>query len=145
MGCATSSQAGGSGGSDAVKEHDISGRELTALPSKIPKNVEKLDCSQNQLAILPDTILELAMLKELDANDNALTALPEVLVGCVALEKLLVYKNKIKALPPAFHMSPSHDRPQRYLNTVWGEPYSIGGIAFSIHSPSTGVGFFQTR
>ena len=126
MGCATSSQAGGSGGSDAVKEHDISGRELTALPSKIPKNVEKLDCSQNQLALLPDTIVELAMLKELDANDNALTALPEVLVGCVALEKLLVYKNKIKALPPAF--PPSLTELNFFNNLVRKLPDSIGEL-----------------
>lgn len=74
---------------------DVSCRKdkLTSLDAvELDATTTHLNCSENKLAALPDSIRGLRRLRILDGSDNVLTALPASLSECTALEELLLNK-----------------------------------------------------
>jgi hypothetical protein len=59
-----------------------------------------LNCSKNQLTILPEFIGDLVNLTRLDCSKNQLTILPESISNCVNLQELNCSNNKLRSLPP---------------------------------------------
>jgi len=109
MGCGGSTPAagdsgGGSGSSNSGKQPQKkavshSGKNIEALPSSLPADVQELDISENASLTGLDGIGRLSVLEKLDANSCALAKIPDEIEGCAALEELLIYKNKLKELP----------------------------------------------
>lgn len=72
---------------------DCSGRQLRSLPAALPAGLKQLNCTDNQLELLPPLP---GGLKELSCAKNLLSALPELPEG---LEDLDCSENQILALP----------------------------------------------
>ena len=85
-----------------VRELDLSGRGLAAIPSDVFSNVEleRLDLSHNRLTGAPQAeIRQLQQLKSLDLSNNQLTGLPAELGQLRNLEVLDVSNNQLTGLP----------------------------------------------
>src|SRR6056300_1230248 len=84
-----------------IKRLDMSGYDLTNLPSSIGKlrNLERLDLQGNNLTKLPESIGNLTKLRELDLGDNQLTSLPESIGNLTQLKELDLSYNNLKSLP----------------------------------------------
>lgn len=78
--------------------------QITLLPYNIGdfKTLVKLDCSDNQLIIIPDSIGDLEFLEHFDCSDNQLTVLPESIGNLKSLRYFNCAKNGLSELPDAF-------------------------------------------
>lgn len=80
---------------------DLSGEELTAIPSIIFKcrNLKKLNISNNRLSSIPKEIQTLRKLKVLNVSHNMLTQIPAPVCRLLKLRVLDISHNQIKVLP----------------------------------------------
>ncbi|MCC6563301.1 leucine-rich repeat domain-containing protein [Candidatus Uhrbacteria bacterium] len=100
-GCSTSSTPSIAPSIEA-RELDLSGRNLTAIPSDVfsKRELEHLDVSDNRLTGAPQAeIRHLQNLKTLDLSGNQLTGLPAELGQLANLQVLDVSDNKLTGLP----------------------------------------------
>ncbi|MBD2210927.1 leucine-rich repeat domain-containing protein [Nostoc linckia FACHB-104] len=86
---------------EGVTELDLSGNNLTALPSEIGQlvNLRSLDISRNLLSSLPGEFGQLVNLRSLDLSDNQLSSLPAEIGQLVKLQSLNLYSNQLSSLP----------------------------------------------
>ncbi|MGH7455154.1 MAG: leucine-rich repeat domain-containing protein, partial [bacterium] len=86
---------------EKVKGLDLSGLELTALPSEIGQlaNLLRLNLSNNRLTTLPQEIGQLTNLMELYLHKNQLTTLPPEIGKLTNLSLLYIDKNELNSLP----------------------------------------------
>nr|ABB59077.1 variable lymphocyte receptor A [Eptatretus stoutii] len=87
---------------DQTKNVDCSSKGLTAIPSNIPVDTDRLVLNYNKLRELEPTAFHgLNKLTYLDLNYNELQTLPVgVFDHLVNLDKLYLNKNQLKSLPP---------------------------------------------
>ncbi len=85
----------------AIDRLDISNNELELLPDSIGKftEVRNLNLSHNKLKKLSPALGNLVKVERLDLNDNNLTELPDSLGLCVNLWRLDVSNNKLTQNP----------------------------------------------
>nr|ABB21153.1 variable lymphocyte receptor A [Eptatretus stoutii] len=86
---------------DQTKNVDCSSKGLTAIPSNIPTDTDRLDLQSNKLSSLPRTAFHnLNKLTFLSLESNQLQTLPEgVFDQLVNLSKLYLQDNELKSLP----------------------------------------------
>nr|ABB59073.1 variable lymphocyte receptor A [Eptatretus stoutii] len=87
---------------DQTKNVDCSGKMLTAIPSNIPTDTDRLELDLNKLSSLPRTAFHgLNKLTNLNLWGNELQTLPPgVFDHLVTLETLGLSNNELKSLPP---------------------------------------------
>nr|ABB59083.1 variable lymphocyte receptor A [Eptatretus stoutii] len=87
---------------DQTKNVDCSGKMLTAIPSNIPTDTDRLDLQSNKLSSLPSKAFHgLSKLTYLSLTQNKLQALPPgVFDHLVELDTLGLNNNQLKSLPP---------------------------------------------
>nr|ABB21131.1 variable lymphocyte receptor A [Eptatretus stoutii] len=87
---------------DQTKNVDCSSKGLTAIPSNIPTDTDRLYLQGNKLSSLPHTAFHgLNKLTNLNLNYNELQTLPVgVFDHLVSLDKLVLSDNQLKYLPP---------------------------------------------
>nr|ABB21123.1 variable lymphocyte receptor A [Eptatretus stoutii] len=86
---------------DNTKSVDCSSKGLTAIPSNIPTDTDRLVLQGNKLSSLPRTVFHrLTKLRLLYLNDNQLQTLPPgVFDQLVELDELHLNYNELKSLP----------------------------------------------
>nr|ABB21110.1 variable lymphocyte receptor A [Eptatretus stoutii] len=86
---------------DNTKSVDCSGKRLTAIPSNIPTDTDRLELDLNKLSSLPSKAFQsFTKLTFLSLNNNQLQTLPEgVFDQLVNLDKLYLQYNELKSLP----------------------------------------------
>nr|ABB21096.1 variable lymphocyte receptor A [Eptatretus stoutii] len=86
---------------DQTKNVDCSYKELTAIPSNIPTDTDRLELDYNKLSSLPSKAFQsFTKLTFLSLNDNQLQALPiGVFDQLVNLADLRLYQNQLTSLP----------------------------------------------
>ena len=77
------------------------------------KQLLELDCSCNQLEVLPERIGNLKHLRRLKVSGNKLTTLPDDIGKCLALEELIISENDIVSRPRGDHDSSFTPSPSR--------------------------------
>ncbi|MBS0290749.1 MAG: leucine-rich repeat domain-containing protein [Proteobacteria bacterium] len=84
-----------------VKTIDCGDNELQALPDSLVycQALQTLYCYGNQLKNLPETLGNCPTLKWLYCNDNKLKSLPESLGNCLTLQGLFCNGNQLQTLP----------------------------------------------
>nr|ABB59080.1 variable lymphocyte receptor A [Eptatretus stoutii] len=87
---------------DQTKNVDCSSKGLTAIPSNIPVDTNRLELDYNKLSSLPHTAFHsLSSLTSLDLSYNQLQTLPAgVFDQLKNLETLWLSENQLKSLPP---------------------------------------------
>nr|ABB21152.1 variable lymphocyte receptor A [Eptatretus stoutii] len=87
---------------DQTKNVDCSGKMLTAIPSNIPTDTDRLELDYNKLSSLPHTAFHgLQTLTYLSLSYNELQTLPAgVFDQLVELDRLELSQNQLKSLPP---------------------------------------------
>nr|ABB21179.1 variable lymphocyte receptor A [Eptatretus stoutii] len=87
---------------DKTKSVDCSYKELTAIPSNIPTDTDRLELDYNKLSSLPPTAFHnLKELTYLNLDTNQLQTLSEgVFDELKNLETLRIQQNQLKSLPP---------------------------------------------
>nr|ABB59093.1 variable lymphocyte receptor A [Eptatretus stoutii] len=87
---------------DQTKNVDCSYKELTAIPSNIPTDTDRLDLKYNKLSSLPHTAFHgMKELTYLGLEGNQLQTLPTgVFDHLVNLNELRLGANQLKSLPP---------------------------------------------
>nr|ABB21185.1 variable lymphocyte receptor A [Eptatretus stoutii] len=86
---------------DKTKSVDCSGKMLTAIPSNIPTDTDRLDLKYNKLSSLPDTAFHgLKELTYLDLDTNKLQSLPNgVFDKLTKLTRLELGSNQLRSVP----------------------------------------------
>ncbi|XP_033637629.1 leucine-rich repeat and calponin homology domain-containing protein 1-like isoform X5 [Asterias rubens] len=81
---------------------DISKNRFTEVPDEVCEylSLERLNCYNNAIRIVPESFSRLLMLTYLNLSRNSLSALP-IEICEIYLEVLIVSNNKLVALPPA--------------------------------------------
>nr|ABB21176.1 variable lymphocyte receptor A [Eptatretus stoutii] len=89
---------------DKTKSVDCSSKGLTAIPSNIPVDTDRLELDYNKLSSLPHTAFHgLSKLTLLSLQGNKLQALPAgVFDQLVELDELYLRQNQLKSLPRVF-------------------------------------------
>jgi Leucine-rich repeat (LRR) protein len=84
-----------------AKQLDMSGKQLTSLPSDITNqtDVTNLNLSNNQLTTLPTTIANMSRLEVLNIENNRLESLPAEIGKLTALKQLDLSNNRLMSLP----------------------------------------------
>ena len=72
---------------------------LVDMLNALPPNLTKLTLKNNQLRVIPHSVLQLTQLQELDLSDNALETLSPNLGEMQELQELNVDGNKLTELP----------------------------------------------
>nr|ABB21132.1 variable lymphocyte receptor A [Eptatretus stoutii] len=87
---------------DQTKNVDCSSKELTAIPSNIPTDTDRLELDLNKLSSLPSKAFQsFTKLTFLSLNNNQLQTLPAgVFDELKNLETLWLEQNKLQTLPP---------------------------------------------
>nr|ABB59071.1 variable lymphocyte receptor A [Eptatretus stoutii] len=87
---------------DQTKNVDCSSKGLTAIPSNIPVDTDRLDLKYNKLSSLPPKVFHhLSKLTYLSLGENQLQALPAgVFDQLVELDRLELGTNQLTSLPP---------------------------------------------
>nr|ABB21161.1 variable lymphocyte receptor A [Eptatretus stoutii] len=87
---------------DQTKNVDCSSKGLTAIPSNIPVDTDRLELDYNKLSSLPSKAFQsFTKLTFLSLNNNQLQTLPPgVFDHLVTLETLGLSNNQLKSLPP---------------------------------------------
>ncbi len=97
-----------------------------SLPSV--QNLEKMDCSDNQLTALPASIGKLKDLELLYCYKNLLTSLPESIGELKKLERLMVWANQLTSLPESIGKLRNLQMLFCYDNQLTSLPESIGEL-----------------
>ena len=113
-----------------IKRLDMSGYDLTNLPSSIGKlrNLERLDLQGNNLTKLPESIGNLRKLKDLDLKGNNLTKLPESIGNLRKLKDLDLSENKLTSLPESISNLTKLRELNLGDNQLTSLPESIGNL-----------------
>lgn len=75
-------------------------QQLTAVPSDIPRNTEKLDLTNNDIAVFDsDKVALCSQLKDIRMNTNQLTSFPNLTVVASTLNYLYLDDNSISVVP----------------------------------------------
>lgn len=87
--------------SSTLVKLDLSNNNLEILPESVTSlvNLTHLDIKSNQLTSLPDSIGRLGKLKVFNVSGNSLAALPDRIESCRALEELMANFNQLTRLP----------------------------------------------
>ena len=89
---------------EEIIELSISDRRMTHVPNEIELfiNMERFNCANNLLEVLPFTITNLVKLKELILVNNRLVILPSDIGELKQLKRIDAQINRIDSLPPSF-------------------------------------------
>jgi small GTP-binding protein len=87
---------------EGVTRLNLSGKELTVLPSEIGQltKLTQLDLTNNRLSALPPQIYQLTNLTLLSLRGNRLSALPSDIGQLTNLTQLFLSNNQLSVLPP---------------------------------------------
>uniref|UniRef100_A0A6N2N345 Plant intracellular Ras-group-related LRR protein 3 n=1 Tax=Salix viminalis TaxID=40686 RepID=A0A6N2N345_SALVM len=112
----------------AVERVNLSDRQLRLIPESIGRlhGLLVLNLSQNQLEVLPDSIAGLEKLEELDVSSNLLVFLPDSIGLLRNLKFLNVSANKVKALPESIALCSSLVEIDASFNNLISLPINIG-------------------
>ena len=113
-----------------IKRLDMSGYDLTNLPSSIGKlrNLERLDLQGNNLTKLPESIGNLRKLKDLDLSENDLTKLPSFIGNLTKLRELDLGDNKLTSLPESIGNLTQLKELDLSYNNLKSLPSQIGNL-----------------
>ena len=113
-----------------IKRLDMSGYDLTNLPSSIGKllNLERLDLQGNNLTKLPESIGNLRKLKDLDLSENKLTSLPESISNLTKLRELNLGDNQLTSLPESIGNLTQLKELDLSYNNLKSLPSQIGNL-----------------
>jgi hypothetical protein len=84
-----------------VKKLDCSNNQLTFLPESIVNltQLKRFDCGINKLLSLPGSIGNLTQLQRFDCGINKLISLPESIGNLTQLQQLYLYDNQLTTIP----------------------------------------------
>lgn len=87
--------------SSTLAKLDLSNNNLQVLPDSVTSlvNLTHLDIQSNQFTSLPDSIGRLVNLKVFNVSGNSLAALPDSIESCRSLEELMANFNQLIRLP----------------------------------------------
>ena len=113
-----------------IKRLDMSGYDLTNLPSSIGKlrNLERLNLQGNNLTKLPESIGNLRKLKDLDLSENDLTKLPSFIGNLTKLRELDLGDNKLTSLPESIGNLTQLKELDLSYNNLKSLPSQIGNL-----------------
>ena len=123
-----------------LKKLDCYDNKLTSLPESLGwlVSLTNLDCSYNKLTSLPGSLGRLVSLTKLDCAVNKLAALPESLGGLVSLTDLTCYNNKLTTFPESLGDLVSLKKLDCYSNELTSLPLSMGEFSLWLN-----FGFFE--
>jgi hypothetical protein len=105
----------------------ISRNNLDEFPeARMPKGLERIDLSVNDLAVVPAWIGRLTRLKSLNFNNNRISRIEPGIEKLRGLEELSFYRNELKEIPPMLYTMTSLKSIDLYYNHI---PKISGEIA----------------
>lgn len=108
---------------------DLSGLQLHSVPHEIAKlssTLVKLDLSNNNLQVLPDSVTSLVNLTHLDIQSNQLTSLPDSIGRLVNLKVFNVSGNSLATLPDSIESCRSLEELMANFNHLIRLPEGLG-------------------
>ena len=116
--------------SNAIKTLNVAHNQLTALPESIGNlaGLRELYVNDNQLTALPESIGNFVGLRVLHVRGNRLTALPESIGNLVGLTRFSVTDNQLTALPESIGNLVGLSDLYVYDNQLTALPESIGNL-----------------
>ncbi len=109
---------------------DCSNNQLTSLPESIGNltQLQKLCCNMNKLISLPKSIENLTQLQHLSCNSNQLTTLPDSITNLTQLKELYCGDNNFTTLPESIGNLTQLQVLCCHLNQLKSLPESIGNL-----------------